>query len=120
MAPREILYPRGGLSSATARALASPPFPTQLSAVNPGSEFPEPQALPHEAAALQRQLGGLQLPPDLLASASPEALAALAALRAHLARMHADQELATKAQAVCPELCLCSTAVDKADTLPRA
>ena len=83
------------------RALASPPFPAQLSAVNPSSEFPDHLAISREAAALERQLGGLRVPPEVLAGASSEALAALSALRSHLARMHADQELATKAQAVC-------------------
>lgn len=82
------------------RALASPPFPTQLSPVNPVTEFPDPQSVSRDAAALERQLGGLRLGPELLRGAANESLAALAALRAHLARMHADKELATKAQAV--------------------
>ena len=100
VAPKEILFPRGGLSSATMRALAAPPFPTQLSPVNPLSEFPDPNALPRDITSLERRLGGLRLSREMQQSASSEALAALAALHAHLARMHADRELASKAQAV--------------------
>lgn len=42
VAPREVLFPRGQLSAATARCLASPPVPLQLSPVEPGAEFPDP------------------------------------------------------------------------------
>ena len=42
VAPKEILYPRNGLSSITARHLAHPPVPLQATAVKHGSEFPEP------------------------------------------------------------------------------
>ncbi|KAK9813990.1 hypothetical protein WJX73_008383 [Symbiochloris irregularis] len=102
VAPREILVARGQLSQATLRALASPPSPTQLSPVNLGSEFPDPTLFAGDPKALQGKLGGLQLAPGLSSSAAPEALAALAALKSHLARMHAEGELATKAQAVVP------------------
>ena len=37
-----MLFPRGQLSAATARCLASPPVPLQLSPVEPGAEFPDP------------------------------------------------------------------------------
>lgn len=100
VAPREILFARGQLSQSTLRALASPPFPTQLSPVNSGAEFPDPALIGADPKALQSKLGGLQLAPDLSSSAAPEALAALAALKSHLARMNAEGELATRAQAV--------------------
>ena len=43
VAPKEVLYPRSGLSSATARCLSFPPLPLLATAVKAGAEFPEPQ-----------------------------------------------------------------------------
>lgn len=42
VAPKEVLYPRHGLSAATARCLSFPPLPLLATAVKPGAEFPEP------------------------------------------------------------------------------
>lgn len=42
IAPKEVLVTKGGLSSATAKLLAQPPIPLQLSYVEPGKEFPDP------------------------------------------------------------------------------
>ena len=41
VAPKEVLTTKGGLSPATARLLAQPPVPLQLSYVEAGSEFPD-------------------------------------------------------------------------------
>lgn len=41
VAPREVLTTKGGLSAATARLLAQPPIPLQLSYVEAGTEFPD-------------------------------------------------------------------------------
>ena len=45
VAPRELLVPRGMLSPATLRLLKTPAFPMSIVSVNPGSEFPDPEAL---------------------------------------------------------------------------
>ncbi|KAK9846574.1 hypothetical protein WJX81_006840 [Elliptochloris bilobata] len=103
VAPREVLFARGGLSAATARCLASPPVPLQLSPVEPGAEFPDPVDMGayEEGAQMQARLGHLRLPAEVCA-AGAASLAALAALRRHLMRLHADDELASSAHVVAP------------------
>ena len=41
VAPREVLFARGGLSNATQRCLAFPPVPLQMAPVEPHTEFPD-------------------------------------------------------------------------------
>lgn len=45
VAPRELLVPRGMLSPATLRLLKTPAFPMSIVSVNPGTDFPDPEAL---------------------------------------------------------------------------
>lgn len=101
VAPREVLTTKGGLSSATARLLAQPPVPLQLSYVEAGTEFPD-AATTLQTLTQQGWLTKLQLPPGLSQHAPAPAYAALSALCAYLKRMKADQELATGAQLVVP------------------
>jgi len=42
VAPKEVLFPKLGLSRATGRCLSYPPMPLQATAVKLGTEFPEP------------------------------------------------------------------------------
>ncbi|KAL0023612.1 hypothetical protein WJX77_007042 [Trebouxia sp. C0004] len=101
VAPKEVLTTKGGSSAATARLLAQPPVPLQLSYVEAGTEFPD-AACTLQTLTQQGWLNKLQLPPGLSQHAPAPAYAALSALCAYLKRMKADQELATGAQLVVP------------------
>ena len=70
VAPKELLIPTGMLSPATQRALMHPPIPLQLSNVPPGPEFPAPDGSLRTSAKARDLFGSLQLPPELLSSAS--------------------------------------------------
>ena len=70
VAPRELLIPTGMLSPATHRALMHPPIPLQLSNVPPGPEFPAPDGTLRTSASAGKVFGNLQLPQELVQSAS--------------------------------------------------
>ena len=54
IAPKEVLITKGGLSPPTAKLLAQPPVPLQLSYVEAGKEFPDP-ASPVQSIVAQVQ-----------------------------------------------------------------
>lgn len=56
IAPKEVLVTKGGLSSGTAKLLAQPPIPLQLSYVEPGKEFPDPTSPLQSLTALVSKL----------------------------------------------------------------
>ncbi|KAL3140400.1 hypothetical protein ABBQ38_004660 [Trebouxia sp. C0009 RCD-2024] len=101
VAPKEVLTTKGSLSPTTARLLAQPPVPLQLSYVDAGSEFLD-ATCSLDMLLKQGWLKQLQLPSGLNQQGPAPEYAALAALCAYLKRMRADQELASGAQLVVP------------------
>eukprot|EP00884_Botryococcus_braunii_P000476 jgi/Botrbrau1/10429/Bobra.0133s0036.1 len=102
VAPREIIVPKGRLSSATQRSLASPVVPFHLSPVLPDDEFPSSEDAGRDILAGGKSyFGGLDIPEEVR-ECGGIALAALAALCVHVKRMKADSEFVSSSQLVMP------------------
>jgi DNA mismatch repair protein MSH6 len=88
-APAEVLLPRGPNAAEVRAAAQACPAKPAVTLLTPGAEFPPAD----DGAAAEEALHGAFADSPALAAAPPGAIAALAALRAHLARCRSDAPL---------------------------
>uniref|UniRef100_A0A061S473 Dna mismatch repair protein msh6-2 n=1 Tax=Tetraselmis sp. GSL018 TaxID=582737 RepID=A0A061S473_9CHLO len=111
LCPKEVLVKRGELGADASRLVArSLRDGASLSRLTPGDEFPDP---PAAAGALESSgvWGPRSAWPEALERADDSALAALAALTAHLRRLRADAELLGKCSVRPFDIFACGSAV---------